>query len=51
MKAVERELAERFRQPRQSFHARGRVRQVARKDLRQLEGKVTQSALPVPDPL
>jgi hypothetical protein len=42
MKAVQRELAEEFRQPRQLFDAGGRVRQIAGKDLRQLPGKVTQ---------
>jgi len=44
MKAVQRELAERFRQPRQLFHARGRVRQIPEKDLRQLAGKMTGQA-------
>jgi hypothetical protein len=40
-KAVQRELAEGFRQPRQRFHARGRLGQIGGKDLRQLAGNVT----------
>lgn len=41
MKSVQRELAERFRQPRQFVHRARRVRQIGGKFLRQLAGKIT----------
>jgi hypothetical protein len=45
MKAVQHELAEGFRQPRQFFHRADRVGQIAGKNLRQLVGKMSATLL------
>jgi hypothetical protein len=45
MKSVQRKLAEGLRQPRQLFHARGRVGQISGKNLRQLPRKMTGNGL------